>query len=108
MREDQMMREKEWGMDVMVQERRGMHADDMKGMTKLDATNNESYKYLRDHGNNYEYDPREMSPKWKNRHYRRFDTLNKNSDKMLHLADVVYWPQRMKVLCQANNEEMER
>lgn len=107
--EDKAEREDEWLDDMMQYERAGLDEEEIEelGIPKLDEFNNESYKYLRGIGCDYEYDPEECHPKLKNRLYRRFDTFDKDSDGIMTIDEVLYWADRMKTLCKANEEEVE-
>merc|ERR1719411_868747 len=78
-----------------------------RGIPKLDETNNVSYKYLRDIGCMYQYDPEECHHKLKNRLYRRFDTFDKDSDGIMTIDEVLYWADRMRSVCNAADEEVE-
>lgn len=110
MEEDKKEREEEYKMNAAIMmdfEREGVDPDEMKHIPKLNAKNNKAYEYLREHGNNYQYDPDECHPALKLRLYRRFDTFDKNSDGFMTIEEVLYWADRMKCLCQANDEEVE-
>merc|ERR1712038_456098 len=104
--EDKATREEEWQDDMMQYERAGLSPEEQKNIPKLDVTNNASYRYLREHGNNWQYDPEEPHPKLKNRLYRRFDTFDKDSDGIMTLSEVMYWAERMKSLCHSSEEDI--
>jgi len=106
----QKQRQQEWddSKDLLEQERAGLAVDTQKEIMKLDENNNLSYKYLREVGSNFQYQPHEMNNKWKNRLYRRFDTLNKDDDRIIHLGEILNWPYRMQSLCKSNQEEKEK
>jgi len=106
--EDKAAREQEWCDDMMQYERAGLCPEEQKCIPKLDEYNNSSYKYLRDHGNDWQYDPNEPHPKLKNRLYRRFDTFDKDSDGIMTITEVLYWAERMKTLCQASEDDIEK
>jgi len=108
LQEDKAEREDEWLDDMMQYEREGLDEDEKEGIPKLDETNNESYRYLRNIGCMYQYDPQECHPKLKNRLYRRFDTFDKDSDGIMTIDEVLYWADRMKTLCKANEEEVDQ
>lgn len=107
MKEDKCDREDEWKDNFDCYERAGMDEDEIEHIPKLDWTNNESYKYLHDIGCNYQYTKEECHPKLKNRLYRRFDTFDKDSDGIMTITEVLYWAERMKTLCKANEKEVE-
>jgi len=108
MAEDKKEREDEWEDDMMQYERAGLDdEDEIKKIPKLDETNNESYRYLRSIGCMWQYDPKEPHHKLKNRLYRRFDTFDKDSDGIMTIDEVLYWADRMKTLCKANEEEVD-
>merc|ERR1711931_346696 len=106
--EDKAAREEEWCDDMMQYERAGLCPEEQKCIPKLGECNNASYKYLRDHGNDWQYCPNECHPKLKNRLYRRFDTFDKDSDGIMTIDEVLYWADRMKTLCKANEEEVDQ
>lgn len=107
--EDKAERQDEWLEDMMIWERAGMDQEEIneRGIPKLDEHNNESYRYLRSIGCMWQYDPHEAHDKLKNRLYRRFDTFDKDSDGIMTIDEVLYWADRMKTLCKANEEEVE-
>jgi len=107
MEDDKAEREDEWLDDMMQYERAGLSESEREGILKLDESNNVSYAYLRSKGNMWQYDPSEPHPKLKNRLYRRFDTFDKDSDGTMVITEVLYWADRMKSLCQANEDEIE-
>lgn len=111
MAEDKAEREQEqeefMAEEINKQERGGMPADEIAHIPKLDETNNESYKYLRAIGCQYQYKLLEPHYKLKHRLYRRFDTFDKDSDGVMTINEVLYWADRMKSLCKANDEEVE-
>lgn len=106
MADDKAEREAEWEDDMLQYERAGLSEQEQKKIPKLDETNNISYRYLRDNGSSWQYDPHMVHPKLKNRIYRRFDTFDKNSDGVLQLQEVMYWADRMKTLCQSSDEQI--
>jgi len=107
MEDDKQEREEEWLDDMDQYERGGMDEEDQEGIPKLDEFNNVSYRYLRDIGSNYQYDIKECHPKLKNRLYRRYDTFDKDSDGVMTIDEVLYWADRMKTLCKANEDEVQ-
>lgn len=108
MAKDKAEREKEWLADIMVNERAGLPAEEQANIPKLTAENNLSYAYLRSKGNTWQYDPNEPHPKLKNRLYRRFDTFDKNSDNVMTIKEVLHWAERMKQMCDANEDDIEK
>jgi len=75
---------------------------------KLNAENNESYAYLKSVGNNWTYDPNDVHPKLHARLYRRFDTFDLDGDNKMTLKEVLFWPDRMRQLVGASDEEIEK
>jgi len=73
----------------------------------LNAENNESYAYLKSIGVDWTYDPNNVHPKLRARLYRRFDTFDLDEDNKLTFREVLFWPNRMKHLIGANDEEIE-
>jgi len=74
----------------------------------LNAENNESYAYLKSVGNNWTYDPNDVHPKLHARLYRRFDTFDLDGDNKMTLKEVLFWPDRMRQLVGASDEEIEK
>jgi len=107
MAKDMAEREQERTQEFMQYERAGLSEEERKLIPKLDETNNLCYKYLRDHGNNWQYNPEAVDPRMKSRLYRRFDTFDKDSDGRMTLDEVLSWADRMKSLCETNDEEVE-
>lgn len=106
--QDQAEREDEANSDLLIHERAGLSPEDQAKIPKLNETNNLSYAYLRAHGNNWTYDPHAYPAKYKLRLYRRFDTFDKDSDGKMQIDEVLYWADRMRSLCETNDEEVER
>jgi len=94
-------------MDCMLdQERAYLPLEDQKTIIKLDETNNDSYKYLRDRGNMWQYDPKKVHHMIRKRLYRRFDTFDRNSNGSLTIHEILHWGDRMKPLCNATDEDV--
>lgn len=72
----------------------------------LDETKNESYKYLRSVGNNWKYNPDSVHPKILARLFKRFDTFDLDNDDIMTLDEVLQWPERMKHLAKASDEQI--
>ena len=77
-------------------------------MPGLDETNNESYKYLRSVGNMWKFEVEDVHPKMISRLYKRFDTFDLNSNGIMEMEEILYWPDRMRELVNATDEEVER
>jgi len=107
MAKDMADRERERKKDMMQFERAGLPEEQRELVPKLNKENNLCYKYLRDHENNWEYDPKKVDPRMKSRLYRRFDTFDKNSDGVMSLDEVLSWADRMRSVCETNDEEIE-
>jgi Ca2+-binding EF-hand superfamily protein len=74
----------------------------------LNEYNNESYRWLRSVGNMWQYGgPETLHPKMLARLYKRFDTFDLDVDGKMDLEEVLYWPDRMKELCNASEEQCE-
>jgi len=73
----------------------------------LNAENNESYAYLKSIGVDWTYDPNDVHPKLHARLYKRFDTFDLDGDNKMTLNEVLFWPDRMKQLVGATEEEVE-
>jgi len=73
----------------------------------LNADNNDSYAYLKEIGVDWTYDPNDVHPKLHERLYKRFDTFDLDGDHMMTLKEVLFWPDRMKQLVGASEEEVE-
>jgi len=108
--DDKAAREKEWqtAAGMMQFERAGLSDEEKKKIPKLNENNNVSYQYLRSKGNTWEYNPDDVHVKMKNRFYRRFDTFDKENDGVMTITEILYWADRMKSLCQSNDEEIEK
>ena len=72
----------------------------------LNEYNNESYKYLRSVGNKWQFDVKKVHPAMLNRLYKRFDTFDLDTDGRMMMDEVMYWPDRMKELCNASDLEI--
>jgi len=73
----------------------------------LNAGNNQSYAYLQEIGVDWTYDPNDVHPKLHERLYKRFDTFDLDGDNKMTLKEVLFWPDRMKQLVGANEDEVE-
>jgi len=73
----------------------------------LNAENNQSYAYLKSIGVEWTYDPNDVHPKLHERLYKRFDTFDLDGDEKMTIKEVLFWPDRMKELVGANEEEIE-
>jgi len=73
----------------------------------LNAENNESYAYLKSIGVDWKYDPNDVHPKLHARLYRRFDTFDLDGDNKMTLKEVMFWPERMRQLVGASDEQIE-
>lgn len=73
----------------------------------LNADNNESYAYLKKIGVDWKYDPNDVHPKLHARLYRRFDTFDLDGDNKMTMKEVLFWPDRMKELVGASEEQIE-
>jgi Ca2+-binding EF-hand superfamily protein len=74
----------------------------------FNETNNYCYAYLRSVGNNWMYDPDIVHPKIKERLLKRFDTFDIDGDEVMTLDEIKKWPERMRSLCNANDEQVEK
>lgn len=74
----------------------------------LDENTHLSYKFLKESGNDWKYDPEKVHPKIRKRLYRRFDTFDKDSDGTMTIDEVLTWANRMKSLCQSSEDEIQR
>ena len=92
---------------MLNMERTYLPLEDQKKIIKLDETNNLSYKYLRECGNMWTYDPKKVHLKIRKRLYRRFDTFDKDSDGLMTIEEILTWADRMKSLCESTDEEIE-
>ena len=77
-------------------------------MPGLDETNNESYRYLRSVGNMWKFNVEDLHPEMISRLYKRFDTFDLDSDGIITLDEVLYWPDRMRELVNATDEQVEK
>lgn len=73
----------------------------------LNAQNNASYAYLESIDLGFSYDPNDVHPKLHERLYRCFDTFILDGEKMT-LMKVLQWPDRLNLLSDANDEEIEK
>jgi len=73
----------------------------------LNADNNESYAYLKKINHKWTYDPNDVHPKLHARLYKRFDTFDLDGDNKMTLKEVQFWPERMRQLVGASDEEIE-
>lgn len=74
----------------------------------LDETNNESYRYLRSVGNNWKFNVEDLHPKMLERLYKRFDTFDLDTDGRMSMDEIMYWPDRMRQLVNASDEQIEK
>lgn len=100
-------REDERTDDLLQYERAGLPAEEQAKIPKLDETNNPCYKYLREHGNMWQYDPSKIDNRMRGRLYRRFDTFDKDQDGVMTLDEIATWADRMRSVCQTDDEEIE-
>jgi len=73
----------------------------------LNEFNNESYKYLRSVGNQWQFDVEKVHPKMLARLYKRFDTFDLDTDGRMDMEEIMYWPERMKELVNSSDEQVE-
>ena len=73
----------------------------------LNEKDNESYMYLRSVGNNWQYDVGKVHEKLQTRLYKRFDTFDKDSDNVMTLPEVLLWADRIKVVFDATDEQVD-
>ena len=73
----------------------------------LNEHNNVSYAYLRSVGNMWEFNVEDVHPKMLSRLYKRFDTFDLDTDGKMDMDEVLYWPERMRQLVNANEEQIE-
>lgn len=104
---DMAEREEEHTKELKQFERAGLSEKERELIPKLDENSNLCYKYMRDHNNNWQYDPEKIDTRYKVRLYRRFDTFDKDSDGIMTLNEVLSWADRMKTLCKTNDKEVE-
>ena len=74
----------------------------------LNEHNNESYRYLRSVGNTWQFDVKDVHPTMLKRLYKRFDTFDLNSDDKMEMEEVLYWPDRMRQLVNATDDQVEK
>ena len=74
----------------------------------IDQSVNESYKYLRSVGNTWEFDVEKLHPKMLSRLYKRFDTFDLDCDDTMTMEEVLYWPDRMRQLVNATDDQVEK
>ena len=72
----------------------------------LDASNNESYRYLESVGNTWKFNLEDLHPKMVSRLYKRFDTFDLDSDGKMEMEEVLYWPDRMRQLVNASDAQV--
>ena len=77
-------------------------------MPGLDETNNESYRYLRSVGNTWKFNVEDVHPKMLERLYKRFDTFDLDTDGKMNMDEIMYWPDRMRQLVNATDEQVEK
>jgi len=105
---DMAERELERSESLDKYERAYLPADEQRLIPKLNASNNLCYKYLRDNGSDWEYNPKDFDDRYKARLYRRFDTFDKDSDGIMTIDEVMSWADRMKLVCDTNDTEVEK
>jgi Ca2+-binding EF-hand superfamily protein len=74
----------------------------------LNARNCDSYRYLSSIGSTWKYDAAEIHPKLAERLYKRFDTFDLNSDGVMQMEEILYWPERVKEFVTATEDQLER
>ena len=74
----------------------------------MNELNNESYKYLRSVGNDWQFNVEDVHPKMLQRLYKRFDTFDLDSDGKMMMEEILYWPDRMRQLVNATDEQVEK
>ena len=74
----------------------------------LDETNNESYRYLRSVGNDWQFNVEDLHPKMVSRLYKRFDTFDLDCDGKMEIDEILYWPDRMRQLVNATDKQVEK
>ena len=74
----------------------------------LDETNNESYRYLRSVGNDWQFNVEDLHPKMVSRLYKGFDTFDLDCDGKMEIDEILYWPDRMRQLVNATDEQVEK
>jgi len=94
-------------IDFMPFERAGLSEEEQRQIPKLDETNNDCYKWMRDNGYDWQYNPNNYCNEYKNRLYRRFDTFDKDSDGFMTIREVLYWADRMRTICGASDNQVE-
>ena len=75
---------------------------------RLNENNNESYRYLKSVGNQWQFNVEDLHPKMLSRLYKRFDTFDLDSDGKMEMDEVLYWPDRMRQLVNATDEQVEK
>jgi len=73
---------------------------------KLNAENNESYGYLKSVGSNWFYNPNNVHRQMHTKLYRFFDAINPDGDNLLTMTKVLSWPNRMRMLVGAADDEI--
>ncbi|XP_063695345.1 uncharacterized protein LOC134826779 [Bolinopsis microptera] len=74
----------------------------------MNELNNESYKYLWSVGNDWQFNVEDVHPKMLQRLYKRFDTFDLDSDGKMMMEEILYWPDRMRQLVNATDEQVEK
>ena len=74
----------------------------------LNEDNNESYRYLRSVGNQWQFNVEDLHPKMLSRLYKRFDTFDLDSDGKMEMDEILYWPDRMRQLVNATEDQVEK
>jgi len=105
---DMAERELERSESLDKYERYYLSKEEQRLIPKLDESNNLCYKYLRDNGSDWQYDPKKYDDRYKARLYRRFDTFDKDSDGVMTIDEVMSWADRMRLVCDTNDTEVEK
>jgi Ca2+-binding EF-hand superfamily protein len=74
---------------------------------KFNEHNNDLYRYLRSVGNDWFYDPEKVDPNTRKRLLSRFDTFDLDKDGDMSIEEVKMWPERMREMCGASDEQIE-
>ena len=76
-------------------------------MVGLNAENHKSYRYLASIGSTWKYNAEEVHPKLVERLYKRFDTFDLNTDGVMQMKELLYWPERVKKFVNTTDEQIE-
>ena len=77
-------------------------------MVGLNVETNPSYQYLASIGSTWKYDAALVHPNLVNRLNKRFDTFDLNSDGVMEMEELLFWPERVKEFVKPTEEQMER